>query len=258
MNDKESFGKYLRREREIRKISLREVANHTRVREYLLKAIEEDQFHLLPSTAYVKGFLLAYAKYIGLDPNDVILRYESALRGEPFPRQPAPCEPALRPEVPSRRKVLWNRKHLWIVGGVIVLSVIASYLLYPSRPSIEPVPVKPKVEEPPPTPPSPNIAGTTLVPEEEPLSLRLKAVEETWVRIQVNGQPEHEMTLKPGEATSHRALKRIHLKIGNAGGIDLIFNGRPLERFGRSGEVVTLTFTPQGVEAQRHEKPKIQ
>jgi cytoskeletal protein RodZ len=256
VDDKESLGKYLKREREIRNISLREVANHTRVREYLLKAIEEDQFHLLPSGTYVKGFLSTYAKYIGLDPNDVILRYESVLKGEPFSRPPAACEPADRPEVPPERKMLWDRKHLWIVGGVLVVIVIASYLLYSSRPSIQPVPVKPTVEEPPPAPPSPNIAGTTTLPEEKAFSLQLKAVEKTWVRIQVNGQPEHEMTLKSGEATSHRALKRIDLMVGNAGGLDLIFNGRPLERFGKSGEVVHLIFTSQGAEVKRPEKPK--
>jgi cytoskeleton protein RodZ len=76
VTDQESLGKYLQREREARRISLREVADHTRVREHFLKAIEEDQFDLLPSGTYVKGFLLTYVKYIGLDPNDVILCYE--------------------------------------------------------------------------------------------------------------------------------------------------------------------------------------
>jgi hypothetical protein len=44
--------------------------------------------------------------------------------------------------------------------------------------------------------------------------------------------------------------------LGNAGGIDLILNGKPLEKFGKSGEVFILTFTSQGVEVKRHEKPK--
>jgi hypothetical protein len=62
------------------------------------------------------------------------------------------------------------------------------------------------------------------------------------------------MTLRPGEATSHQALKHIHLLVGNAGGLDIIFKGKSLERFGKSGEVVNLIFTPQGVEAKRFEK----
>jgi hypothetical protein len=43
--------------------------------------------------------------------------------------------------------------------------------------------------------------------------------------------------------------------VGNAGGLDIIFKGKSLERFGKSGEVVDLVFTPQGVETQRLEKP---
>ena len=249
MDDKESIGNYLRREREIRKISLREVANHTRVREHLLKAIEEDQFQLLPSATYIKGFLLTYANYIGLDPNDVIRRYENFLKGEPVRHT----------EVPPEKKILWNRKHLLMIGGVIVASLIALYFfLYLSKPAVESISVKPKTEETLTSPPSPQITGTTSVAEEEPLSLQLKAVEKTWVRIQVDGQPEQEMILKPGEGGSHRGLKQIRLLVGNAGGLDLVFNERPLERFGKSGEVVTLTFTLQGVEANRHEKPKTQ
>jgi cytoskeleton protein RodZ len=81
-------------------------------------------------------------------------------------------------------------------------------------------------------------------------------VEKTWIRIQINGQPEHEMTLKPGETVSPQGLKRINLVVGNAGGLDIIFQGKPLERFGKSGDVVNLIFTPQGVEAKRFEKPK--
>jgi cytoskeleton protein RodZ len=249
MDDKESLGNYLRREREIRKISLREVANHTRVREHLLKAIEEDQFQLLPSATYVKGFLLTYANYIGLEPNDVIRRYENFLKGGPVRHT----------EVLPEKKILGKRKHLLTIGGVIAASLIALYFfLYLSKPPVESISVKPKTEEILPFPPSPQITGTTSVAEEEPLSLQIKVVEKTWVRIQVDSQPEQEMILKPGEGGSHRGLKQIRLLVGNAGGLDLVFNERPLERFGKSGEVVTLTFTLQGVEVNRHERPKTQ
>jgi hypothetical protein len=44
--------------------------------------------------------------------------------------------------------------------------------------------------------------------------------------------------------------------VGNAGGLDIIFKGKSLGRFGKSGEVVNLIFTPQGVETKRLEKPK--
>ncbi|MFQ5901321.1 MAG: helix-turn-helix domain-containing protein, partial [Thermodesulfobacteriota bacterium] len=75
----ESLGNYLKRERELREITLSEIAKETRVRQDLLEAIEEEEFDSLPAPAFVKGFLRAYSKYVGLDSNDVILRYEDLL-----------------------------------------------------------------------------------------------------------------------------------------------------------------------------------
>ena len=67
----ESPGKYLKAKRESQRISLRQVANATRIREAVLRAIEEDRYRDLPHI-YVKSFLSAYAKCLGLDPTDVI------------------------------------------------------------------------------------------------------------------------------------------------------------------------------------------
>ncbi len=246
MEEKDSFGRYLKKERELKNISLREVAKNTKVKEQILKAIEEDQYPILPSPTYVKGFLLSYAKYVGLDPNDVLFRYENSLREKSV----------TRPESPSEKKIVRNMKYLWMIGGAMVAGLFASYFLFvhPSKPPVESAPVKPKVEETLASPP--QKVGTIPSPEEQPFSLQLKAVEETWVQIQINEQPQHEMTLRPGESTSHQAQKRIYLLVGNAGGLDIIFKGKTLPRFGKSGEVVHLVFTPQGVETKRLEPSK--
>ena len=142
---------------------------------------------------------------------------------------------------------------------------------YPTKLPIEPVPEKPVVDEKPtlaPSPPaiattssplltpSPPDTATTPVPEKKPFSLQLKAVEETWVSLQVDDQPEKEMTFKPGEGISIQASNRIRILIGNAGGLELIVDGKALDKFGKSGEVVTLIFTSKGMEVKRPEKPK--
>ena len=71
----ESPGKYLRTKRESRRISLRVVADATRIREAVLRAIEEDRYGDLPHL-YIKSFLSAYAKYLGLDPTDVMMLHQ--------------------------------------------------------------------------------------------------------------------------------------------------------------------------------------
>ena len=287
MDERETLGKYLKNQRESKKISLREVSKNTRVREHILRAIEEDQLDLLPAATYVRGFLLAYAKYLRLDPNDILLRYERALKGEPAaPPPPQPLKPKRKipPTQPSKpkQKVLWNTKQMWVVVGVIVASFIIFYFFspYSSKLPIEPLPER-SVEGKPSIVPSPPAAATTRTPEEKPvveakkpltpsspvtattsvqekkaLSLQLKAAEETWVSLQVDDQPEREMTFKPGEGSSIQASNRIRMKLGNAGGLDLILNGRPLGKFGKSGEVVALVITSQGVEVKASEKTK--
>jgi len=76
-------GKYLKAKRESQGISLREVADATRIREAVLRAIEEDRYEDLPHL-YVKSFLSAYAKYVGLDPTDVIMLHEKPLKNPPL------------------------------------------------------------------------------------------------------------------------------------------------------------------------------
>ncbi|MGZ3592055.1 MAG: helix-turn-helix domain-containing protein [Thermodesulfobacteriota bacterium] len=67
-------GKYLKAERESRNLSLKEVSESesTKIREHLLKAIEEDQYELISSPVYVKAFLNICAKYLGLNPDNII------------------------------------------------------------------------------------------------------------------------------------------------------------------------------------------
>jgi cytoskeleton protein RodZ len=129
----------------------------------------------------------------------------------------------------------------------------------PSAPVIASPPTpekKPVVQEKKPLSPSPPVAVTTSAQEKKPISLQLKAVEETWLSLQADDQPGKEMILKPGEGFSVQASDRILMKLGNAGGLDLALNGKPLGKSGKSGEVLTLIVTSQGVEVKRPEKPK--
>jgi len=62
----------LKAERKLRNLSLEEIARVTKIKEDLLKAIEEGRYEFLPPAIYVKGFLTIYARYLGFDPHDVV------------------------------------------------------------------------------------------------------------------------------------------------------------------------------------------
>ena len=72
----ESLGEYLRSKRELKELSLEEVANVLKIKVWYLSVIEQDFFDLLPAGGYDRKFLTEYAKHLGLDSEEVIRRYE--------------------------------------------------------------------------------------------------------------------------------------------------------------------------------------
>jgi cytoskeletal protein RodZ len=70
-----SFGECLRRERELRRISLRDVSEATKINIRYLEALERNDFTFLPAGAFTRGFIRSYARYIGTDENEMINAY---------------------------------------------------------------------------------------------------------------------------------------------------------------------------------------
>ena len=82
-----SFGERLRREREMRGISLENIAAATKIGTRLLRALEEEHFELLPGGIFNKGFVRAYAKYLGLNEEEAVADYlQAAGESGPDPR----------------------------------------------------------------------------------------------------------------------------------------------------------------------------
>ena len=72
------FGEKLRRERELRGITLEEVALATKIGTRNLRALEEEKFSQLPGGIFNKGFVKAYARYVGIDEEQAISDYVAA------------------------------------------------------------------------------------------------------------------------------------------------------------------------------------
>lgn len=92
----DSLGSYLRHERELRQISLEEIAQTTRIPLRMLQNIEDDQLDDLPGEVFARGFLKSYARSVGLDADDVLARYGD--RSEGAESAPAPITAITPPE----------------------------------------------------------------------------------------------------------------------------------------------------------------
>ncbi len=119
-----SPGNFLKKEREARSIPLEDISNSTKIKECYLKAIEEDRYEFLPHTLYVKGYLKGYAKYLSLNPNDIILQYENFLNSL-IPPEPVDLpQPVLPPRKNARPWFI-----LSLIFAFILLVVL--YISYP-------------------------------------------------------------------------------------------------------------------------------
>ncbi len=126
----ESPGEYIRRERKLREISLQDVSEAIKVQAKLLKALEADDYEELPHSTFVKGFFRAYAKYLGLDDNDIVLRYEDYRKEfyddieleSALPVTYPPATIAGRP----REKSGEHRKKQSIAAAIIVVVVLGA------------------------------------------------------------------------------------------------------------------------------------
>src|SRR3954465_2643639 len=87
------FGERLKRERELRSISLDEIANSTKIGTRLLHALEDEEFGKLPGGIFNKGFVRAYAKYLGLDEEQAVTDYLAA-EAEQERKRRAPSDPS--------------------------------------------------------------------------------------------------------------------------------------------------------------------
>lgn len=92
----ESIGRYLHREREVRQVSLEELAQTTRIPLKMLHAIESDRFDKLPGEVFARGFLRSYAQALGLQSDDVLALYGQGRRA--LLVNPAPITAITPPE----------------------------------------------------------------------------------------------------------------------------------------------------------------
>ncbi len=122
----------------------------------------------------------------------------------------------------------------------------------PETPVAEKVLVPPVTSGPPPGKPPEKAASPPPVAKEAAKEgdkskeskhlLKIATTEKSWVRIKADDQPASEALLQSKQTATWSARRKFDITIGNAGGVDLSFNGISLGRLGKSGEVINLTL----------------
>lgn len=133
----ESIGRYLKNEREVRRLSLEELAQTTRIPLRHLASIEDDRVEGLPGDVFVRGFLKSYAKALGLKPEDVLRRHEHQSRSSSLPPVETSAAPITGIQGPER-----GRRFGLAIALVIILILFTLALSIALRPRHREAPVQ--------------------------------------------------------------------------------------------------------------------
>jgi cytoskeleton protein RodZ len=280
-----SFGEKLKLEREKRKITLEEISSSTKIGTRMLQALEEDKFNQLPGGIFNKGFVRAYSRCVGLDEDQAVADYLQAsgdappVRTELGGREDGSHEntgsSSTNEEIVRRLEAGSDSSAPQIPWGLfaaVLLIVALALSLWSYRDRImqliRPAPTTAAVPVPAatsgvvlPNSSSPkeksSPAAAAKISQDSPPTLPaaapgeftvvVKTREDSWVKVTSDGKTNSSELLTAGSERTFRARKEIVVKAGNAGGIDLQFNGKKLDTKGEYGEVKTVTFGPQGI-----------
>jgi cytoskeleton protein RodZ len=236
-----SLGERLREAREARGLSLSEVSEKIRIRTVYLVAIEEENWRAVGAPVYVRGFLRTYARFLGLDPEEVVAQF-----GEAVPQQTT-AEAQFVLEPPGRRSSALT----WIAACVAVLLVaFVAYnalTMHRGEPAIATASTQPS-----PAPSgSATLAPVKSAPEQrvaspapeagERQSLALVLSAPSWLRVTVDGSVSMEGTFPAGTSKTFHG-RAASVRAGNAGGVQAYVDGKDVGKLGKTGDVVEREF----------------
>lgn len=240
-----SIGETLADARRQSGLTIAQVSQRTRIRESIIRAIEQNDFSPCGGDFYARGHIRSIAGVVGSDPAPLIREYDS---GHP----PAAMSAAdvFEPTAPIKIREPRRRFPVGLLTIVVLLGVIGyfSYRLVDSpsghssaTPAVTVTPASPKAVSSPTAVPSPTTSPTAARKAETVIVL--KAAEPCWVNLTTPaGQQIYQGTLPAGKAMTWKEKHKVSLVIGNPIGVNLWVNGHRVKA--NTVQVITLNINP--------------
>jgi cytoskeleton protein RodZ len=278
--DKGTFGESLKREREMRGVTLEEIASATRIAERFLRAIENDQWEQLPGGVFNRGFVRAMARYLGLDEENIVAEYTLAVGDRPSVPVWTGSPPVVTPDQP------WLA---WGITAAILMALLAGswvglrhfrawraakHVVPVSEVSAAASPVASQHAQP--TTPLAGTQGTSAgalanvndaasdpaAPQGAPITaadaaasaapvtavadrfeLKVEAAKKTRITVTADKDVVYKGTIKAGENQVFSAADHFQVSAKDAGALRLELNGKAIRPIGPSGHSGKVTLT---------------
>jgi cytoskeleton protein RodZ len=272
------LGDLLRQTRESRGWTIAQVETATRISGRHLEALESANLSVLPAPVFTRGLVRSYAKHLGLSQVEAeeLLLKEEARQETTGVMPPVTARPTFGGESSSLLRLALIVLLLGVVGGV-AYSVLPRYrtlmaasgdlvgvasaaspspapavappTAVPASPTALPTAtVRPTVPATATVPPSPTLAPPAAATATAAAGIRGVTVEaratgRVWAQAEADGQVVFSGILQTSEKKTWKADRRIVLHVGNAGLVDVTYNGQALGYLGPEGEVVKREWT---------------
>jgi cytoskeletal protein RodZ len=230
-----NFGELLKREREMREVSMEELTKATRISTRFLLALENEEWEKLPGGVFGRGFVRTIARYLGLDEESLLGEYDMARGGQ------ATADPAKEERIPSPPK--------WLpVAAVFVILLMLIGLFYAGRygwrrfaahraakqsaVSSSPAQASEAIS-------SPDAAA----PSVSPLDLSVSTSAATRVRITADDKLLLDAELPAGETRHFSAKQQFEVTAGDSSAVLLELNGQAMPPLGAPGSSGTMVLS---------------
>ena len=239
-----NFGERLKRERELREVTMEEITAATRIGSRFLEALENEDWSKLPGGVFNRGFVRSIARYLGLDEEALLGEYDLA-----HGTQVAPLPPQPEQRMSSSK---WIPFLLFIGLLVLLFCAVAGGVYFwrhygarraqiQSRTSVSPAANTPvtSVSSP---PASQQQSNTPSAAKEPPLDLLVSASAATRVRILADGRLLFDGEFLSGESRHFHATGEFEVAAADSSAVLLELNGQAMPPLGAPGASGTMTL----------------
>ncbi len=237
MSSTSPFGEHLRRERELRGVSLEEVASATRISTRFLEAIENGRWDQLPGGAFNRGFIRSTSRYLGLDEDSMVAEYSLEIRNG---------DEDIVPRSAARIRRNWKGFAAIAIAVVAILLIVAGGWYGASKVMARRRAARAKDLAQPAQAvrPSAPAAATQAV---SPLELVVRATSATVLRVNADGKSAFDGQINAKDVKQFAAHDTFEIWASDAAAIHLELNGHALGTIGRAGQAGRITLTAKDV-----------
>jgi cytoskeletal protein RodZ len=250
-------GGKLREARERKGVSLRQIANATKISVGMLDALERNDIKRLPGGIFSRAFVRSFANEVGLDPEKMTQEFIAQFSDDSVATGAASTQIEDNEALESARRTASTFIILAAVSVPVVAVILYFSIVGRRAPPVttERVPAaeqdRPAVAAPSPSTVVPDRASVPITDRRpavetsgaERLTVNLVASRHCWISATVDGKNQVKRLLQAGDRSTFDVGRDLVLTTGDAGAVTMTVNGREARPLGKSGEVATTRLT---------------